>query len=97
MIWGNLIPLFGLNHFFTFAIVSRIADSFESFYKSVGDKSVKDTGKGLATGYGVSLLLSTIPFLGCYLMVPAFGLWVLMMLKFHKLSKDVQVTKILVD
>ena len=94
MIWINLLPLFGVIHFFTYTIVSRIADSFVSFYEHVGDSSIAAKSKSYATAYGVSLLLSTIPLLGCYLFLPAFGVWVMMILKFHQLSKDVQVTRI---
>ncbi|MDA0812063.1 MAG: hypothetical protein O3C21_06715, partial [Verrucomicrobia bacterium] len=86
-VWLMMIPLFNL--YWIFPVFLGLADSFKSYFNSVGDESVGDCNRQLSLWYCISACCSIIPCLN-YLAGPAsLVLLIIVLVKASELKKKI--------
>ena len=86
MVWLLFIPVFNL--VWNFFVYPRIADSFDSYFKSKGESV--DTGKSLALTFCImaacGLVAGFIPFIGLLYPLAVLVILIILLVKFNDLK-----------
>lgn len=87
LVWLLMIPLFNL--VWSFFVFPKIAQSFQSYFRSKGDTT--DTGNGLALAFCIlaasELLVGWIPCIGAIYSLGVLVVFILVLVKFHGLKE----------
>lgn len=87
-VWLMMIPLFNL--YWAFPVFLGLADSYKSYFSSVGDESVGDCGRQLNLWYCITFCASFVPCLN-YIAGPAsLVLLIIVLVKAFDLKKKVE-------
>jgi len=94
MVWLLLIPCF--NVVWNFFVYPKLAESYQSYFASIGRPDVGDCGAKLAMTYCVLVVVTTciswIPFvslLSCPLGIVILVLWILFLVKANNLKSQI--------
>jgi hypothetical protein len=88
MVWLLLIPLF--NIVWMFFVYPKIAESFKSYFDSIGRTDVGDCGRGLALTYCILVCCGIIPYVGACTGLAALVIWIIVLVKFSTLKGQIQ-------
>lgn len=96
MVWLLLIPCFAI--VWNFFVYPKIAESYKSYFDSMGRTDVGDCGRNLGLWYSilgcVSLVLGIIPFVNfvnCLLSPATLVLWIIFLIKAGTLKSQIPV------
>jgi len=87
MVWLMLIPLF--NIVWSFFVYPRIADSFKSYFDSIGRLDVGDCGRGLAIAFCIIVCCCLIPYLNFCIVWVSLIVLIILLVKFGSLKGQV--------
>ena len=84
MIWLSLIPLFNL--FWNFKVFTKVPESYQSYFNSVGRTDVGDCGRQLGLWYAICAACAIIPCLGMFAGIASLGLLIMFLVKIYQLK-----------
>jgi hypothetical protein len=88
MVWLMMIPLF--NIVWQFFVYPKIAESYKSYFDSIGRTDVGDCGKNLALVLCILVCLGVVPYLNICTGIAALVLFILVLVKFGTLKGQIQ-------
>jgi hypothetical protein len=88
MVWLMMIPLF--NIVWIFFVYPKIAESYKSYFDSIGRTDVGDCGRGLSLAYCILTCASCIPYLNFCTGLPTLVIWIIVLVKFGTLKGQIQ-------
>ncbi|MCB1095430.1 MAG: hypothetical protein KDN22_07595 [Verrucomicrobiae bacterium] len=86
-VWLMMIPLFNL--YWMFPVFLGLADSFKSYFNSVGDESVGDCGRQLSLWYCISTCLCIIPLVNSIAGLASLVLLIIVLVRASELKKKI--------
>jgi hypothetical protein len=78
-VWLLLIPIFNL--VWSFIVFQRLSESFQSYFEANGRPQPGDYARGLGLAFSILLVITHIPCLGCFTILPTLILLVLTLVK----------------
>ena len=87
MVWLLMIPLF--NIVWQFFVYPKIADSFKSYFDSIGRTDVGDCSRMLALVFCILVCCGIIPYLNICTGLAALVIWIIVLVKFSGYKRDV--------
>jgi hypothetical protein len=88
MVWLLMIPLF--NIVWQFFVYPKIAESFKSYFDSIGRTDVGDCGKNLALVFCILVCCGIVPYLNFCTGIAALVLFIIVLVRFGSLKGQIQ-------